>query len=272
VVFCQTFIAFLISSLCTIYLVLLIFPAPAVQVPLAEKLSYAGAFSYSMFLTNFALTLISYPTQALAKSCKILPAMMGTLFVKEVSYHWLQYVSVVMITAGVLIFNLNGKASGADSWLGLAALFGSLLLDSLTGYYTEHIRRHYAPSSLQTMQFLSLYGSVLLLPVIIVTNFVIPSRTLFDYCVSFPDVLFDIGLFAGLSAAGQLFIFWGLQRFGAVTLTVVTTTRKFMTVIVSILWFNHSLSSTQLLCLLLVFSGTSLDFSVSHFSPKPHSS
>ena len=248
---------------------LFVFPAPTEKVPYFKtKILYGAAFAYSMFFTNFSLTLISYPTQALAKSCKILPVMLGSLFVKDVKYHPLQYFSVVIITLGVVIFNYKGKAMGNDSTLGLVALFGSLFLDSFTSYYSELVRRTYCSHSLKTMNECTGYGAVLFLPVVIVMNVIYSDTSVFDYIAKYPDILFDICKFGAVSAIGNMFIFWMLSMNGSVTLTIITTTRKFMTVIVSILWFSHSLSMIQVICMILVFSGTILDLVISHKEKK----
>ena len=219
-----------------------------------------------MIFTNFSLNFVSYPTQALAKSCKILPTMIGSLFVKEVKYHPLQYVSVAMITIGIILFNSNNKKSGHDSTIGLLLLAGSLFMDSITSYYNEFTRRKYRPSSFQIMQLCSGYGIICILPLVLILNLFIRESSVFVYLIKFPQVLIDIIAFSAVSAIGQTFIFWGLKIFGSLTLIIITTTRKFLTVIVSIMIFNHFLTSTQWLCMILVFSGTLLDLFVSHFA------
>lgn len=106
-------------------------PQPKLQVV------HSLAFVLAMLFTNLSLEFVSYPTQALAKSCKILPAMLGTLFVKLVRYHPSQYLSVALVTTGILSFNLmKAKGDGDDSGIGLLFLFGSLLMDGLSGYCT----------------------------------------------------------------------------------------------------------------------------------------
>lgn len=106
-------------------------PKPKLQV------LHAMAFVLAMLFTNLSLEYVSYPTQALAKSCKILPAMLGTLFLKFVKYHPVQYLSVGLVTIGILSFNLmKSKGQGDDSGIGLLLLFGALLMDGLSGYAT----------------------------------------------------------------------------------------------------------------------------------------
>lgn len=224
---------------------------------------YSIPFSYSMFLTNYSLTLISYPTQALAKSCKILPTLLGSIFVKDVHYHPLQYVSVIMITIGVVMFNWKGSGFANDSVLGLATLFFSLTLDSFTSYYAEYIRRSTTMTSLQIMNSCCSWGAIVLLPAIFLIN-LFSEDNVISYLIIYPDILIDIFFFGLASAIGQTFIFWALKIFGPVPLSIITTIRKFLTVIVSVIWFSHSLNSLQWLCMVIVFSGTLMDMLVAH--------
>ena len=245
-------------------------PSPVEQYSNSKvMIYYSFAFSYSMFFTNFSLNFISFPTQALAKSCKILPAMIGSLFVKNLHYHPLQYLSVVMITTGTIIFNYSNKKSGNDSVFGLALLGLSLAMDSLTSYYQEHIRRTYRPSSLQTMKTCCGWGAVLLIPSLLFLTVFVREKSLIEYLIKYPDVMIDILLFCICSATGQAFIFWGLKAFGTLSLVIITTIRKFMAVILSIVMYSHAISSQQILCMFLVFSGAGIDIFVSNFMSEP---
>lgn len=221
-----------------------------------------------MFLTNYSLTLVSYPTQALAKSCKILPTLIGSIFVKEVHYHPLQYLSVIMITTGVVIFNWKGQGFGNDSIIGLTMLLGSLSLDSLTSYYAEHIRRNTNLTSLQIMNYCCKWGFISILPAVLLID-IFAEETILNYLIVYPDIIIDIVSFGLASAIGQIFIFWALKISGSLTLSIITTIRKFLTVLMSILWFNHKLNELQWLCMVLVFSGTFMDMLVSHKIGKP---
>ena len=52
-------------------------------------------------------------------------------------------------------------------------------------------------------------------------------------------------LFSVLSALGQNFILMTLYRFDSLVLTTITTTRKFFTILASVVWFGHSLGFWQ---------------------------
>jgi hypothetical protein len=63
--------------------------------------------------------------------------MLGGLFVKQNKYSTTEYLSVVLVTSGILLFNLMGsKQGGSDSLVGLVLLFAALFSDGLTSYMT----------------------------------------------------------------------------------------------------------------------------------------
>jgi len=70
-----------------------------------------------------------------------------------------------------------------------------------------------------------------------------------------PAILSKILQFGLMSASGQFFIFFLVRSFSALTLVTVTTTRKFFTVLASIIWFKHALTSGQWASVGLVFFG-----------------
>ena len=85
----------------------------------------------AMAASNEALRYVSYPTQVLGKSCKMVPVMAGGIVLGGKTYSTIEYLQVLMITTGVVVFNFGGKKKGggsADSPYGLALIAFSLLM------------------------------------------------------------------------------------------------------------------------------------------------
>ena len=72
-----------------------------------------------------------------------------------------------------------------------------------------------------------------------------------------PMAALDILLFCLCGAVGQNFIFLTISRFGALTNTTITTTRKFVSILVSSVWNGNHLSLQQWAGVAMVFSGLS---------------
>ena len=117
----------------------------------AVKVSFGYVFA--MYSSNKALEFVSYPLQILAKSCKMIPVMLGSILILRKSYGPLKYLSVAIMTAGVVYFSFLEKSGGhkkeakADA-AGSAAVYGygllvaSLVLDGLSGPMQEGMKKY----------------------------------------------------------------------------------------------------------------------------------
>lgn len=78
-----------------------------------------------------------------------------------------------------------------------------------------------------------------------------------QFCKQHPEAAWDIFFYCLCGAVGQNFIFLTISRFGSLTNTTITTTRKFVSIVVSSLLSSNPLSPKQWGCVLMVFSGLS---------------
>ena len=104
-------------------------------IPLLD-IFYSGVSQMlAMAASNEALRYVSYPTQVLGKSCKMVPVMAGGIVLGGKRYALIEYLQVLLITAGVCVFNFGGKAKkgGSDSPFGLGLIALSLVMDMVTG-------------------------------------------------------------------------------------------------------------------------------------------
>ena len=81
----------------------------------------------------------------------------------------------------------------------------------------------------------------------------------YEFIWKHPSLISDIALFSSLSAVGQLFIFLTVAEFGPLSCSIVTTTRKFFTVLSSVFLFGNNLTPTQWIGTTFVFLGLTLD-------------
>lgn len=78
-----------------------------------------------------------------------------------------------------------------------------------------------------------------------------------QFCKQHPEAAWDILLYCLCGAVGQNFIFLTISRFGSLANTTITTTRKFVSIVVSSLLSGNPLSTKQWGCVAMVFSGLS---------------
>ena len=226
-----------------------------------------------MTVTNESLNYVSYPTATLVKSSKIIPNMIMGYLIEHKSYSTIEYVGTAFITIGIIGFNLSrmdaSKNSNAkpDSSYGLLLLFLSLTMDGVLGSFQNMLKKesssssdkkkiHYRkPTAMETMLCMNFYAFIFLLPTsCIFTSHLKNGVTLLfnNHATSFPSLLLYLN---GSAALGQIFIFITITKFSPLVCTIVTTTRKFITILLSVLYFGHRFSFTQWFFTIMIFTG-----------------
>uniref|UniRef100_H2YLH7 Solute carrier family 35 member B1 n=1 Tax=Ciona savignyi TaxID=51511 RepID=H2YLH7_CIOSA len=219
------------------------------------------AFCYmgAMVASNHALLYIAYPTQVLGKACKPIPVMiLGVLFAHK-RYPLAKYFCIFMIVLGVAGFMYkDGKGSTDSSGLfvigfGEILLMVSLTLDGLTGVTQERMRSHYMTNHHHMMHNVNLWSCLILL----VSGLIVTGEgwVFIQFVMKHPKVISHLAMFSLMSALGQHFIFLTVVTFGPLTCSVITTTRKFFTILFSVLIFGNPMNTRQWLSTILVFAG-----------------
>ena len=106
----------------------------AIRDDLPEYFAVAVSYSSAMMFSFTALRYMSYPMQALGKSCKMNPVMLMGIVIRKRRYSLREFLCVGLITLGVALFSWKPSESQVDaSPLAFALLFGSLFMDGITG-------------------------------------------------------------------------------------------------------------------------------------------
>ncbi|KAK3729863.1 hypothetical protein RRG08_058178 [Elysia crispata] len=222
------------------------------------SLTYLGA----MVASNHSLQHVAYPTQVLGKSIKPIPVMILGVLLARKQYPIAKYLCVLLIVTGVALFMYkDNKVTAQDGnkpliGMGEVLLLISLTLDGLTGASQDRMRSFHKTGANSMMLFVNLF-SVLWLGIALVATGEIFSFISFAH--RHPSVLFNMISFSLASALGQMFIFMTVTSFGPLTCSIITTTRKFFTILASVIIFQNPMSSRQWLGTSLVFVGLGLD-------------
>ncbi|XP_078280648.1 solute carrier family 35 member B1 [Rhinoraja longicauda] len=221
------------------------------------SMSYLGA----MVSSNSALQYVNYPTQVLGKSCKPIPVMVLGVIIGRKRYPLAKYLCVLLIVLGVALFMYKpnkGMDSANDHLFGFGEilLLVSLTLDGLTGVAQEHMRANFQTGSNQMMLNINVWSSLFLGIGVLFTGEI---WEFLNFTERHPSILYKILLFSLTSALGQSFIFMTVVYFGPLTCSIITTTRKFFTILGSVLIFGNPISSLQWMGTVFVFLGLGLD-------------
>ncbi|UYV78094.1 SLC35B1 [Cordylochernes scorpioides] len=218
----------------------------------------SAAFSYlgAMVSSNMALQHVNFPTQVVGKSCKPIPVMLLGVLIGRKRYSLAKYCFVMLIVLGVGLFMYKDKPSTASSdglGMGELLLLISLALDGFTGAIQERMKSDHKTKSVHMMYNMNLWSSLFLVVCILLKGEMGPFL---QFVQTYPFVISNIVLLSGASALGQLFIFLTVTEFGPLPCSLVTTLRKFFTILFSVIFFGNSLVARQWLGATLVFTGT----------------
>ncbi|OQR76547.1 solute carrier family 35 member B1-like [Tropilaelaps mercedesae] len=218
-----------------------------------------SAFYLGAMLTSFtALKFVDYPTQVIAKSCKPISVMVLGMLLARKQYSLLKYVFVMLIIVGVSLFIYKDDHGKTED----SSLFGNLLLlisltgDGLLGATQDRMRQEFHTKSLHMMAKINFIALAYVGIGLLYTG-ELPAFT--SFVQTYPRLYSEIGLFTFCSAIGQVFIYSTVTEFGPLVCSIVTTTRKFFTVIVSVILFGNALNERQWFGTILVFAGLFLD-------------
>ncbi|XP_070498961.1 solute carrier family 35 member B1 homolog [Chironomus tepperi] len=250
--------------------ILIVKPQPKDTTHTGYYASSALTYLLAMVSSNMALRWVAYPTQVVAKAAKPIPVMILGVLLGRKSYSLRKYLFVLIIVIGVVLFMYKeGKVNknSENAGLGEILLFLSLSMDGLTGAIQERMRASSRPSAQHMMLSMNSWSSVMLGAALLVTG---EGKEFFAFALKHPELFTHLILIALASAFGQLFIFMMVAGFGPLPCSIVTTTRKFFTVLFSVLFFGNVLIGRQWFGAILVFIGLFADmfFGKKEVDPK----
>jgi len=257
------------------------FGGSGVRTPKGEIFKSGASQMLAMAASNEALRYVSYPTQVLGKSCKMVPVIVGGLVLGGRTFTMAQYAQVAFVTLGVALFNLaadSTKSAGSDSAYGLLLIGLSLVMDAVTGGLQDRVKKttkalnprtpNAKPSVYESMLYTNLSGTVVALVLALWTN---QLTTGLSACVKHPALARAVLVYALASAVGQNFIYYTITSFDVLVLTTVTTTRKIFSTVYSVFRDpSNKLNPTQWFGCALVFVFLAYDAAMSVLArPKP---
>ncbi|KAK6159994.1 hypothetical protein DH2020_003375 [Rehmannia glutinosa] len=189
--------------------------------------------------------------------------LMGAL-VYGIRYTFPEYLCTLLVAGGVSTFALSktssktiSKLAHPNAPLGYGLCFLNLAFDGFTNATQDSITARYPKTNAWNIMLgMNLWGTIYNM----VFMFGWPNAIGYDlvrFCQQHPEAAWDIFIYCLCGAVGQNFIFLTISRFGSLTNTTITTTRKFVSIVVSSLLSGNPLSQKQWGSVVMVFSGLS---------------
>lgn len=307
VTFCQFIVASAVGLVCFTLQALFSKPDPShkvdrrhfVSVPIGTMLKIGIAYTLASPFGYAAMKHVSFPVVLTLKMCKMIPiAVVGFIVYRRV-YAWKKYAAMILITSGVMGFSLlkdapskghhaapnsHDDATAAQFLYGAVLCFINLFLDGYTSSSQEEVTKKRHASSYQMMLMTNVACAVVAIALLVALELLPKALTAplseifepclfkaFDFIIAQPQIMWDLLAMSCMGAVGQVFLFAGMERFGSLTTTALTISRKMLSVIISIVWHHHQVSTLQCSALVLVMVGISLDTYLSvHERKKSH--
>jgi adenosine 3'-phospho 5'-phosphosulfate transporter B3 len=167
-------------------------------------------------LSNASCDYLTFPTQVLFKSSKILPVMLlGTVILRK-RYKAVEYFCILLITAGLFFLNSSSKsnhhANGdeTDTTFGFILISAALMCDALIGNVQEKVFKLYNPSTSENLIYTKFYGMILAFIVCVLQGQLVHIFTI----IQRPKVMLLLFLFCLSGVVGENFILLMVKNFG----------------------------------------------------------
>lgn len=190
----------------------------------------------------------------------MIPVMLVGTLVAGKRYSSFEYACAAAIAGGVALFAFATPSRAAkrlaspNAPLGYTLCFANLVLDGYTNAAQDALHATWPTAHpLWTMAAMNVWTGLYTSIYLTVASDAGPRALRF--MAAHPAAAADVGLFCLCGAVGQLFIFATIKRFGSLTNTLLTTTRKFFNILLSVAWLGSPLARDQWVGVAAVFGG-----------------
>ena len=202
-----------------------------------------------------ALKYVSFPTQVLAKSAKVIPVMLMGKLVSGRTYPIHEYVTALILSAGVSLFLLSSNEPGQRQTTettisGIIILIGYMSFDSFTSNWQSSLFNTYKMKPLQMMLGVNFFSSTFTMTSMLFRG---TLATNISFFFAHSDFIYHSVILSICSAVGQLFIFYTIEQFGPLIFTLIMTTRQAISILISCIVYGHTLDLQAIVGVGVVF-------------------
>jgi len=181
---------------------------------------------------------LSFPVATLAKSAKMVPVMIGSLILGGATFSFRQVSQAAAIVGGTSIVNLaeGGKKGKSSSSMGLLLVCMALGFDGVVAGVQKMMKKDLKEKKLKEKPYDSMFWTNFYMMLVAAVCSVVKSEMApgIHYLRTNPNFCRQIVTYALCGAMGQSCIFYTITNFDPVICTAVTTTRKLVSVLISL--------------------------------------
>eukprot|EP00096_Caligus_rogercresseyi_P016544 TRINITY_DN9243_c0_g1_i1.p1 TRINITY_DN9243_c0_g1~~TRINITY_DN9243_c0_g1_i1.p1 ORF type:complete len:317 (-),score=52.82 TRINITY_DN9243_c0_g1_i1:12-962(-) len=263
-----TFFSFLFNALQG-FLYKYFFIKSSSKVPITAWVKLVTIYFIVSVINNYALSFnISMPLTLIFRAGSLMANMVLGVLLLNKSYSRSKYASVLMITIGIAICTIasgqsistNKEDGGFSSWLmGISLQSVSLFFSAYLGIYQEKLRAQYGKHSNEAF----FYMHVIALPGFLFLYSDISHHM--NITLSSEVIYFGMPIIAFYLIANILTqfvcirsVFLLTSECASLTVTLIITLRKFISILVSIWYFQNPFTVAHWMGAVLVFTGTAI--------------
>ncbi|XP_073534849.1 adenosine 3'-phospho 5'-phosphosulfate transporter 2 isoform X1 [Phyllobates terribilis] len=212
----------------------------------------------TMGLSNTSLGYLNYPTQVIFKCCKLIPVMIGGVFIQGKRYNAVDVTAALCMSAGLIWFTLADSTIAPNfNVTGVLLISLALCADAVIGNVQEKAMKLHNGSNSEMVLYSYSIGFVYILLGLAITSGLTPAVS---FCSKFPFQTYGYAFFFSLTGYfGISFVLALIKIFGALVAVTVTTGRKAMTIVLSFLFFAKPFTIQYIWSGLLVVLGIFLN-------------
>ncbi|XP_005398899.1 PREDICTED: adenosine 3'-phospho 5'-phosphosulfate transporter 2 isoform X2 [Chinchilla lanigera] len=212
----------------------------------------------TMGLSNTSLGYLNYPTQVIFKCCKLIPVMVGGVFIQGKRYNIVDVCAATCMSLGLIWFTLADSTVVPNFDLtGVMLISLALCADAVIGNVQEKAMKLHNASNSEMVLYSYSIGFVYILLGLTSTSGLGPAVT---FCSKNPIRTYGYAfLFSLTGYFGISFVLALIKIFGALLAVTVTTGRKAMTIILSFIFFAKPFTVQYVWSGLLVVLGIFLN-------------
>jgi len=206
------------------------------RIPLQTFFLIAFLTVATMGMSNASLGYLNYPTQVIFKCCKLIPVLIGGIFIQGKQYKFIDWCACIFMSIGLTFFILaDSTIQPKFNYIGVIMMSLALSADAVIGNVQEKAMKSSQASNTEVVLYSYGIGFVYIFIVLSISGmlkdgFVFysknPSET---YGYTF---IFSLTGYLGIS-----FVLTLIKGFGALATVTVTTCRKALTIVLSFLLF-----------------------------------
>lgn len=137
-------------------------------------------------------------------------------------------------------------------WIGFGFLLISVVSDALFSDSQAYAKANYKPTANHLFTSANLFAFIFVLAYAVLSGEIFKQL---KFCKDHPTVIVDILLVSVLQVVGQISIYYVVANFKQHMWPLISTTRKVMTILLSIFIYGHKIVPLQWLSILLIFGG-----------------